>query len=159
MSTKFRPIIVSVVAGLLVAGAGSAMAGVGKKVSSATGGFTGTIAAYPSTTTLISVAAPTAYKSKANFLKVTVTYQGSCVSGDRMGALAFVGAVPIPTDVAAYDASTDGFRVTTHTFILEPESLGGPTVPAASNVAVRLTSNSGTGCASQDGVVVVEALK
>jgi hypothetical protein len=84
MKTRNSLIFSVVAAAVVTTLAGTASAEVGKKVSVATGGAS-PIAEFPLMSDAATVAVPSSYKSKANFLKVTASYSAGCSGGDYMG--------------------------------------------------------------------------
>jgi hypothetical protein len=154
----FGSLVVTAVAA--TAFAGTASAEVGKRVSVATGA-TGTIVAYPSMTDAVTVAVPASYKSKANFLKVTASYSESCSSGDYTGSKIDVGGVEMVDNSLPFEASDEdaSSQIVTKLYYLVPENQGGPTVPPASMVTMKITSGLGTGCYVSNVTLTVEASK
>jgi hypothetical protein len=144
----------------ITAFAGSAAAEIGKKIS-VTSGTTGVIAASPTYTDGMTVGLPSSYKSKSNFLQVTVTYQSTCGAGDSMRTKVDVGGVEMVSAAVApesYDEDAS-HQMVTKVYYLLSEKQGGAPVPDGSMVTLKLTSQLGAGCWTNNGVMVVEALK
>jgi hypothetical protein len=157
--TKHNPFVFLVVTAV-AAFASTASAEVGRRVSVATGA-TGIIVAYPSMTDAVTVAVPSSYKSKANFLKVTATYSESCSGGDYTGSKIDVGGVEMVDNSLPYEASDEdaSSQIVTKLYYLVPESQGGPAVPPASTVTMKMTSGLGTGCYVSNITLTVEVSK
>ncbi|MFN2426276.1 MAG: hypothetical protein ABR587_07500, partial [Candidatus Binatia bacterium] len=100
-SSSFIVFVVTAVA--VTAFAGSASAEIGKRISVASGSM-GVIAASPLYTDGMTVGVPTSYRSKSNFLQVTVTYQASCIGGDSMGSKVDVGGVEMVSAAVATES-------------------------------------------------------
>jgi hypothetical protein len=109
----------------------------------------------------MTVAVPAGYKSKANFLKVTTTYQASCSGSDYMGSRVNVGGFDmvdggIPFESHDEDAPS---QFISKTYYLVPENQSGPAIPPDSTVTLELTSEFGTGCSISNGTMTVESAK
>jgi hypothetical protein len=144
----------------ITAFAGSAVAEIGKKISVTTG-TTGLIAASPTYTDGMTVGLPSSYKSKSNFLQVTVSYQAGCSGGDSISTKVDVGGVEMVSAAVApesYDEDAS-YQMVTKVYYLLSEKFGGTPVPEGSMVTLKLTSQLGAGCWTNNGVMVVEALK
>jgi hypothetical protein len=154
-----RAVLLVGIAFAFTAIAGSASAEVGKKVAVATGN-SGVIVTFPAMTDVLTVAVPATYKSKANFLIVTASYLSSCTGGDYMGSIVEVAGNPLAPyiPVETYDEDAAG-QVVSRVYYLLPENLGGPAVPPASTVTLKMTSISGSGCTARNATMTVEAAK
>jgi hypothetical protein len=156
---RFTRVAVSVSV-VLIASAGVASAEVGKKISVASNAVSVAAGSFPSFSTPLSVAIPTTYRSKTNFLKITTTYQTQCTGGDYMGSEVRVGGfnaelAGLPIESWDEDAAS---QVVTKTYFLVPESQSGPAIPPESLVEVRVTSNNGN-CQTAFATLTVEATK
>jgi hypothetical protein len=159
--TRHNPFAFLVVTTLAAtAFAGTASAEVGKKVSVAYGS-TGTIAQFPLMSDAATVAVPSSYKSKTNFLKVTAVYSESCSTGDYSGSKIDVGGVEMVDNSLPFEASDEdaNSQIVTKLYYLVPENQGGPAVPPDSQVTMKITSGLGSGCYVTNVVLTVEASK
>jgi hypothetical protein len=158
MPNSFRFMVAATV--VVAAFAGTASAEVGKKVSVAIGSAS-PIAPYPTFSDAATVALPTSYKSKSNFLKVTTSYSAGCSGGDFMGSKIDVGGVEMVHNALPYEALDEdaNSQIVTKLYYLIPESQGGPAVPPDSMVTLKITSQFGTGCSVSNVTMTVEASK
>jgi hypothetical protein len=140
--------------------AGTASAEVGKKMSVTTGNA-GLIAASPVFTDGATVAVPSSYKSKSNFLKVTTSYQASCGAGDSAKSKVDVGGVEMVDSSVPYESYDEdaGYQIVTKSYYLLPESQGGSAIAPDSMVTLKLTSTLGIGCSMNYATMVVEVAK
>jgi hypothetical protein len=158
---KLNPFAFALVTAVAVtAFAGTASAEVGKQISVTTV-YSGIAPAAPAFTDAVTLAVPTSYKSRSNILRVTTSYQASCVGGDKLRSKVTVGGIDmvdagLPVDTHDEDA---GYQIVTKTYYLASESMGGPIVAPASSVVLQLTSQLGTGCYVGSGTMFVEAVK
>jgi hypothetical protein len=153
-------VLFGVTAIAIAAFAGSASAEIGKKVSVTTGD-SGVITSYPTFVDALTVGVPTTYKSKVNFLQVTVSYRTSCSGGDYMGSVVDVGGIQlmnngIPFETLDEDAAG---QIVSKVYYLVPENQGGPVVPPEALVTLTLTSQFGAGCTAINGAMTVKAVK
>jgi hypothetical protein len=98
---------------------------------------------------------PTKYKSKKNFLLVTVSAQATC-SGDFIaGSVVVDGQALLPSPGAYIMCSSDDqpvFRVAQ--WVLAPESLGGPAITPGSTVSVTFNSGGSASTITVGGVTI-----
>ncbi|MFN2375102.1 MAG: hypothetical protein ABR538_01105 [Candidatus Binatia bacterium] len=160
MRRRNAVVLFAVTAATITAFAGSASAEIGKQVSVATGN-SGVIPAYPTMVDALTVGVPATYKSKARFLKVTVSYLASCSGGDFMGSLVHVGGVPLADQGIPFETLDEDAvgQVVSKVYYLVPENQGGPVVPPDSMVTLKLTSQLGAGCTATNGTMTVKAAK
>jgi hypothetical protein len=95
-----------------------------------------------------SVAVPSKYKSKSNFLLIRTTVQENCSGGGLIFSKLTVGGVnafPDPSGLGFFEcASNGGYETRTRTWYLLPESAGGSPIAPGSMVTLTLTSFGGT---------------
>jgi hypothetical protein len=160
MNTRNSFIFSIVAAAVVTTFAGTASAEVGKKVSVATGSAS-PIAPFPTMSDAATVAVPTSYKSKANFLKVTASYSAGCTGGDFMGSKATVDGIDMIDSGLPYEALDEDAvsQIVTKQYYLVPENQGGPVITPGAMVVLKMTSQFGMGCGVSNVTMIVEALK
>jgi hypothetical protein len=160
MNTRNSVLFSMIAAAAVTTFAGTAFAEVGKKVSVATGGAS-PIASYPTMSDAATVAVPSSYKSKANFLKVTASYSAGCTGGDFMGSKVSVDGIDMFDAGLPYEALDEDAisQIVTKQYYLVPENQGGPAITPGATVILKMTSQFGTGCAASNVTMIVEALK
>ena len=149
-----------IVAAVVVLGAASAQAQahVGKKISTVSNSNSGPVSNVPYTD-FLTVAVPTAYKSKSSVLKVTTSYLASCGAGDELSSHVEVGGVSITDGTHAVEVGPSQTVRVTKVYFLPKEDDGGTVVAPGANVVVRFTSTPGTSCGALHGVMTVEVAK
>ena len=120
---------------------------------------TTTVTAYPGDISLATTLVPSKYKSKNQWLIVNVTLQEHCPN-DPMGTLVFVDGIPMyPGSAGVYRwecnvNSPTFYETRTRTWVLPPETLGGPVITPGATVDIRATSSGGTALITERNIVV-----
>ena len=169
MNGTRRIVVTSITACLLaMASLATAEEYQGKKISAATeeADVYSPIASFPSTTftTVTSVGVPRGYKSKSGVLDITATVQLSCnASGGSVISRVSVGseyALPSGSGDGGYSALViaDSVVNVTRSFVLLPESAGGPAIAKDATVALELLQY-GSNCEYASAALTVRATK
>ena len=98
------------------------------------------------TTPSASAPLPEKYSSKKNFLTITTMVQEEC-TGDVGGSTLKIGGVSLHPDPSTLNYAdcwdSNGYEMVTRTWMLVPESLGGPAIPDGSTIDLSLYSQTG----------------
>jgi hypothetical protein len=102
----------------------------------------------PATVTVVSVETPQQYRSRRDYLLITTSIAGFCVSDQIFAQVSVGGTTVQPTAFAIQCDNSATTTTTTSLWFLIPASEGGPVIPAGSVVDVGVCSNLGSSGAS-----------